>query len=250
MGQPTIIFCDYGTTASVTATSTLTGTSAADVLISTEDTYHQPTSTSSYSIVIDAGVALTSDVVAFLGANLVGVTIEVRGSTDNFVSSDVQVKAGTLLTANVNAAYLAYTAASYRYWKFNISGHASNTRIAHICLDTAVDFPYFETDPDILNVTPSAKQLISASGIYVGTNQTKAMRELNLDWGEVTASELAVLEVWAEHSIETVTSFFLIPDQALTDIFFGWLPNGGQFSAPLEDGVYKVAPNKMTTRAA
>jgi hypothetical protein len=249
VSQPTLLFCDYSTTATVSATSTLDGTSAADILISTEDTYHQPTGTGSYSLVIDAGSSMTADVVAFLGANLNGTTIEVRGSTDNFVGSDVQVKAGTALTANVNAAYLAFTEASYQYWKFNVSGHASNTRIAHICLDVAVDYPYFETDPDILNVSPEAKQLISQSGVYVGVNQTKAMRDLTLDWGEVTATELATISAWSARSIETVASFFLIPDQAETDIFFGWLPDGGNFSAPLENGVYTVASNTMRTRA-
>jgi len=248
MSQPTLIFCEYDNTAAVTATSTLTGTDAADILISTEDTYHSPTSTASYSIVLDGGVSITADIVAFLGANLDGVTVEVRGSTDNFVASDVQVLAGTALTANINSAYLAFTSASYRYFKFNISGHASNIRVAHICLDVAVDYPYFEKDPDIQNVTPEAKQLISQAGIYVGTNQTKSMRELKLDWGQVTAADLAIIQAWATHSIETVTSFFLIPDQAETDIFFGWLDGGGKFSAPLENGVYRVASNTMTTR--
>lgn len=250
MAQPTLMFCDYGSTATVTASSTLNGLVATDILIATEDTYHSPTSTSSYNIVIDAGESITADAVAFLGAYLDGVTVEVRGSTDNFSASDVQVSAGSALTANINSAWRAFTEASYRYWKFNVSGHPSNIRISHICLCSAADYPYFEKDPDILNVKPEATQLLSQSGIYVGSNQTKTMRELPLIWGEVTASELAVLSVWKVACIETVKAFFLIPDQDEDDVFFGWIDGGGEFSAPLENGVYKIRANTMTTRAA
>lgn len=249
MAQPTIIFCDYLESATVTATSTLDGTTATDVLIATEDTYHQPTGTGNYSIVIDAAESITADVVAFLGANLSGTSVEIRGSTDNFAASDVQVKASTALTANVNSAYLAFTEASYRYWKFNVSGHGSNIRLAHICLDSAVDYPYFEVDPDINNLKPEGRQLVSQSGVYVGSNQTKAMREITLNWGEVTESEKNILAAWADACIKEMHAFFLIPDQDETDILFGWLEDGGKFSSPLENGVYKIAENTMTTRA-
>ena len=247
MSQPTILFCDYATSASVTASSTLSGTDAEDILISTEDTSHSPSSTSSYNIVIDAGSAITADAVAFLGALLDGVTVEIRGSTDNFAASDVQVLAGAPLVGNINAAWTTFDSASFRYWKFNVSGHASTIRIAHICLDVAVSFPYFEKDPDIVNVKPEAKQLVSQGGVYVGTNQTKSMRELKMDWGGVTEADLAVIQTWSVRSIETVRSFFLVPDQAETDVFFGWL-EAGEFSAPLENGLHQVKANTMTTR--
>lgn len=249
MAQPSLLFCSYSSSAVVTSTSTLDGTDPQDIVISTEDTYHQPTGTGNYSIVIDCAEDVTADAVAFLGANLSGASVEVRGSTDNFSASDVQVKASTALTTNVNAAYLSFTEVTYRYYKFNVTGHASNIRLAHICLDSAVDYPYFEEDPDISNVKPEGRSLVSQSGVYVGSNQTKAMREVNLNWGEVTASELTVLQTWSTNCIETMRSFFLIPDQDETDVLFGWLEDGGKFSAPLENGVYKVAANTMTTRA-
>jgi hypothetical protein len=220
-----------------------------DILIATEDTYYGPEATTSFNAIIDLGTAQAHDMVAILGANLNGVNLEVRASTDNFAASDVSISTGSALTSDVNAAYRQFTTGTYRYWKFLFSGHPSNLRIAHICLMTAQVIPYFETDPDIRNFKPTAKQLISQAGIYIGANQQKSMREMSLDWGEVTASELATVQAFAEACIKTVNPFFFVPDIAETDCFFGWIPDGGQFTSPETPGVYEIGSLTFETRA-
>lgn len=248
MGKPTLLYCEYGNTA--TATASLTGNgNDSDILIATEDTYYAPQATTSFNIVIDMGSAVVVDSVAILGANLDGASVEVRGSTDNFSASDVSVSASATIDAPVNAAWRSFTEVTYRYYKILFSGHPSNARVAHICLSSAGVFPYFETDPDIRNFKPTAKQLISQAGVYIGANQKKSMREMALDFGEVTPSELTVVQTFAEACVKTVNPFFLVPDVAETDCFFGWIPDGGQFKSPYTPGVYSIDPFTFETRA-
>lgn len=248
MGQPTILYCNYSTSA--TATPSLVGNAnGSDVLIETEDTYYAPLATSSFSIVIDAGSAVTYDTAAFLGHVLDGTTLEVRASTDDFAASDVAIYTPTALVANVNTAYVQFTSSTYRYWKFLFSGHASNLRISNICLMAQLALPYFETDPDIDNVTPTGVQLISQAGTYNGANQQKAMRMMSLDWGEVTPTELINIKLFADNCIEVIKPFFFVPDVDETDVFFGWIPNGGRYASPQNPGVHTIPSIQFETRA-
>jgi len=248
MGKPTILYCNYSTSA--TATPSLVGNgNGSDVLIETEDTYYAPLATSSFSIVIDVGASTAFDSFAIVGAYLNGTTVEVRGSTDNFATSDVSISAATALTSDVNSAWRSFTTGTYRYWKFLFSGHPSNLRVAHVCLVTKLDLPYFETDPDIRNFNPTAVQLVSQSGIYIGNNQQKSMRDMSLNWGEVTQTELTVIQAFAESCIKVVKPFTFIPDIDETNSFFGWIPNGGSFSSPETPGVFSVNNLQFVTRA-
>jgi hypothetical protein len=248
MGQPTITYCNYSTTA--TATASLTGNgNGSDVLIETEDTYYAPLATTSFNIVIDLGATLSFDTLTILGNALNGTTLEVRGSTDNFVASDVSIDTATALVGNANTAWVDLTLSSYRYVKFLFSGHASTLRISNICLVERLLLPYFETDPDIDNVTPTGVQLISQAGTYNGSNQQKAMRDMSLNWGEVTASELVNIKLFADNCITVIKPFYFIPDVAETDAFFGWIPGGGSFQSPQTPGVYTINPIQFETRA-
>jgi hypothetical protein len=178
-----------------------------------------------------------------------GTSIEVRASTDNFATSDVSVKTASAILSDVNASYETLTSSTYRYWKLLFTGHPSNIRIANICLTERVNFPYFETDPDIRNFTPTAVQLVSQSGIYVGANQQKSMRLMDLSWGQVTSSELAIIQDWAEACVKVVRPFYLIPDVVEVEAFFGWVPDGGSFSSPQVTGIYEIGSFNFETRA-
>jgi hypothetical protein len=249
MGQPTIIYCDYGTTATATASITGNG-NGSDVLIQTEDTFYAPLVTTTFSLVIDLGAAAAMDSFAMLGHNLGGASVEVRGSTDNFAASDDLVSADAVMVSDVNSTWAAFTEATYQYWKFIFSGHPSNVRVAHICLMSQVLLPYFEIDPDIDTVTPTTVQLISQAGTYNGANQQRAMREMSLNWGEVTASELVGVKAFSNACIKVVNPFFFIPDVDETESFYGWVPGGGKFASPQTPGVFTIPAIQFTTRAA
>lgn len=248
MGQPTIIYCDYGTTA--TATASITGNeNGSDVLIQTEDTFYAPLVTTTFNVVIDLGASAPMDSVAILGNVLGGASLEIRGSTDNFSTSDVLVDADAVMVSDVNATWRAFTEATFRYWKFIFSGHPSNVRVAHICLMSQILLPFFETDPDIDAVTPTVVQLISQAGTFNGTNQQRAMRDMSLNWGEVTASDLIGIKSFSDACIKVSNPFFFIPDIELDEAFYGWIPGGGKFASPQTPGVFTIAAIPFTTRA-
>lgn len=249
MAQPAFLYCTYGITADVTATSTLSGTLPADILIPTEDTFHSPSSTSAYSIVIDAGVEITADYIAILGDVLDGVTVEIRGSTDNFSGSDDQVSAGAALSSDLNAAWRTFGSSSYRYWKLNVSGHSTAIKISHACLDELVVLPYFATDWDEESLLIESSNLVSSSGIFIGVNQQNAMQEMALDIGEITAAELVDVKLWRAACIKESNPFFFVPDTSdETKIFYGWLDEPS-FSAPFDGALYAVASMAFITRA-
>lgn len=249
MGQPTIIYCDYGTT--VTATASITGNgNGSDVLINTEDTFYAPLVTTTFSIVIDNGSAVPFDSVAILGNALGGASLEIRGSTDNFAASDDLVSGDAVMVSDVNSTWRQFTEATYRYSKYIFTGHPSNVRVAHICLMSQVLLPFFETDPDIDAVTPTVVQLISQAGTFNGTNQQRAMRDISFNWGEVTATELVGIKAFSDACIKTSNPFFFIPDIDETESFYGWIPGGGKFASPQTPGVFTIPAIQFTTRAA
>lgn len=248
MGQPSIIYCAYGV--ETTATISLTGNGVTtQVLFATEDQYYSPLSTDAFSIVIDLGAAQAVSSFALIGANMDGTLVEVRASLDNFGASDVAIDASTALTSSVNSAWRGFNSDTFRYWKLLFTGNPSNLRVAHVCLMDKPILPYFETDPDITNSTPTVKQLISPSGIYNGSNQHKSMRKFTINWGQVTPSELVNVQAWATACIETVRSFTFIPDIDEVESFYCWIPSGGEFKAPYLKGVHTVSNMTFETRA-
>lgn len=250
MAQPSFYWSEVSDSATYTATDTLAGTDVDSVQFATEDKGWRPANTTgTKAIVIDNGSPLTVDALLLLGESIDGVTLEIRGSTDNFSSSDVQVSAGAALSTDLNAAIRRFTESTFRYWKLNFSGFSSDFEVLHVALDSEVLLPFFETDPDENNVTPDANHLVSKGKLYLGSWQNGAERIMPLDFGEVTASELASLVIWSDANIKTVNPFFMCIDTDTTKVFFGRLQAGGAFSAPLEIGVHVVKPQRFLSRA-
>lgn len=248
MAQPTILYCVYDTAA--TATISLVGNGVTTpVLAATEDQYYAPLSTDSFNIVIDQGAANAISAFSLLGAYMDGVTVEVRGSTDNFSASDESVSAAAALTSDVNSAWRSFTEVSYQYIKLIFTGHPTNLRVAHVCLSDYDLFPHFETDPDFGNFTPTGIQIISQSGIYNGSNQQKSMRMMNINWGQLSPAELPPVEAWANATVKVMRAFTIVPDTAETESYFCWQPDGGQYKAPLRTGINTVSNFTIETRA-
>jgi hypothetical protein len=250
MSQPAFYWNKISTSATYTATDTLSGTDVEDIQYTTEDTDWGPADVSgTKSIIIDNGADLTVDTLCLLGDNLNGVTLEIRGSTDNFSTSDVLVSAGATLTSLVNTAYRSFAEATYRYWKFNFTTFPSTMRIDHLALDLQVLLPFFEVDPDEGNVTPTAVHLVSKGGLYLGSAQDKSERRMTLDFGEITDTEKVDLLSWANAVIKEVNPFFVHVDTSTSLIHFGYLDNAGSWAAPLDMGVSIAKPNTFITRA-
>ncbi len=250
MYQPAVLYTEYAGAVSVTATDSLADSDPEDVLLATEDTWWAPANQSgSKSLIFDFGAGYYYNAIALLGRDLDGVTVEIRGSTDNFSASDFQIKAPTALSAPVNAGWLIAPGSTVRYHKVIFSGFSSDFRVAHVCLDQIRPLPYLSEDFDPDGFDAAGEQLVSSSGVYVGSTLQRTMRELPLDLGQVTDSEYAIIAHWAENRLRRLLPYFFLPEQWTYDTaYFGWNKDG-RFSAPLKDGVRTVAPMTFVTRA-
>lgn len=252
MSQPAFLYADYLATATVTATDTDTGYSAADVLESCEDLTWKPANqTGSKSLTIDLGATLLIGAVALVGDFLNGVTLEVRGSTDNFVASDVELSAAAAIaTATFVSTWRSWSNGNYRYLRLVFSGMGASFRISHVaaCRFDLLPYPEDGHDPDIIQA--EGTHLVSVSGYYLGSNQQKTLRPLQLAFGEVTDAEFAVFQRWSDACVKTMQGFFYVPDTAETECFFGWLDPKYKFSAPMKNGMRKMAAIAFNSRVA
>jgi hypothetical protein len=92
------------------------------------------------TITVDCGVAKAANYALLYGHNLgsLGLTVEVRASTDNFAASDVLVD--TVTPANDKPLLRTFASVSYRYWRWRFTG-ASVPTIAIAPIGTALALP-------------------------------------------------------------------------------------------------------------
>ena len=119
-----------------------------------------------------------------------GVTLEVRGSVDNFSSDDNLV--ATTDPEGDAPLLLEFTSAQYRYWRFNITaGYASgNPTIGIAAIGTALEIPKGLTEGfDPRGRIPKGMFNKSVAGMPLGHNNTHEawsqslnFRDLSWDW--------------------------------------------------------------------
>ncbi len=248
MAQPAFLYKTYPSVVSVVASSTLSGFDAEDILIATEDTKHAPDSVVTYNYVFDMGVPYTGDYFAILGANIGSISVEVRGSTDDFSGSDDLISAEATISADVNTAWRSFDTAAYRYWKFIISGHATNVRISNITVSELIVMPYFANDWDDDSLEIESTNLVSSSGVFIGVNQQNSMRNMDLDIGEVTPADLATVLTWVDECIKVSRPFYFVPDIDEDTVYYGWLQSPS-FSAPFDGSMHQIQSMRFKTRA-
>lgn len=92
------------------------------------------------TLTVDCGVPKAADFALIYGHNMksVGASLEVRGSTDNFVASDVLVAAGA--PASDDPYLLTFGSVAYRYWRLRFTG-ATPPSIAIALLGAVFEFP-------------------------------------------------------------------------------------------------------------
>lgn len=91
-------------------------------------------------VTVDCGAAKAADYALLHGHNLgsLGLTAEVRASTDNFAASDVLVD--TVSPASDDPLLRSFASASYRYWRWKFTG-ASVPTIAIAVTGAALTLP-------------------------------------------------------------------------------------------------------------
>lgn len=93
------------------------------------------------TVTVDCGAVKSADNLALFNHNLFssGCSIEVHGSTDNFVTSDVTI--ATLTPGSDLPFILQFTSASYRYWRIVIMGGTTMPTLSVVSMGVALVFP-------------------------------------------------------------------------------------------------------------
>jgi hypothetical protein len=252
MNRPTFIYPTHLTTATATATDAATGYAATNVLEGCEDTSWRPDNTSgAKSLTIALGGLLPIGQIAVLGNYLNGVTLEVRGSTDNFSSSNVQLSAGaTISSSEFITTWRMFTENLYTHIKLTFTGFAASFEVQHVACCRAVPLPFLEDGHDPDTFQSEGTHLIGTAGTYLGATQQRTMRNLNLDFGQITSSQYAPFQFWAEYCVMTMRPFFYVPNIDAAECYFGWTDAKYKFSAPMKSGARKVAAIPFTGRLA
>lgn len=165
--------------------------------------------------------------------------------------TDIKVTVASVLSTTNNAAILDHGGlSSKRYIKYLFGNPSTSLQIAHICPDTLVEQPFLENDWGSEGVSPTFNNLISTGGLFLGNNQVRTMRDISIEFGEVTGTEfINTVKPWVDSRIKVAKPFFFIPDvNNLDEIYFVWLEDNVGFTAPLRQGIRTVAPIAAKTR--
>lgn len=239
MAQPAFIYDNYATGATVTGANLAAGQTAAVILQANEDTYVSPAATT-LTLTLDLLSATSIACFALAGENLNGITVEIRGSTDNFAGSTVVVSASATVTGFISV-WRSFGAATYRYWRVTITGATTATRIYHAALSPLNLLPYLNDGADLDQVTVKAEHLRSPQGHILGIQKTNIMKELNLSFGQVTSVEYALFTAWSITCVRDPIGFFFVPDTAQSTCYFGTVDPKYTYSAPKKNGLNEMA---------
>lgn len=184
------------------------------------------------SVTVDCGVARAADYALILGHDMhsVGASLELAGSTDDFVASDVLVAGGT---PGSNDPYLlTFDSASYRYWRFRFIG-ATAPSIAIAAAGAVLTAPEGIRQPfDPLGRKVNGRANVNENGHPLGrvVDFEEWEQSITLDkvlWSWVRET---FLPAWRAHLRSTPFAFAWDSEAAPTDIV---LVNGGmEFTTP------------------
>lgn len=248
MLQPLFIYADYLPAAAVTATDTATGYAAADVLQAHEDSSWKPANiTGAKSLTFDLSTALSRGAIAVAGEYLNGVTFEVRASTDNFATSDVQISAPAAISS-YTTSYRLFANSIYRYWRLIFTDMGASTEIYHVAIQKQDLLPWHENDPAPEAYKTEGSHLVSPDGHYLGATQTRTMRNLELDFGLILDAEYVIFQRWADSCVKTLRGFFYVPDSSQAACHFGWADAKYVFKAPYKNGMRDLAAIPFVSR--
>lgn len=190
------------------------------------------------TITVDCGSAVAADYWLIYGHDLFtnGNTIALRASTDNFAASDVLIDS---FVPSSNANFVRHFAsASYRYWRFRISGGTAPT-INIASVGVAFDIPIYLTSGfDPLGREPQGALNRSETGNPLGRTVqwekwSQALQFDTLTWTWVRASWEPA---WEAHLRDDPFIFQWDVTNHPTEIYLATIEGG--FRAPHTQGGY------------
>lgn len=247
--QPAFLYATYPAAATVADSPDSASYDPNVVLQADESQGWKPASISgSHSLIVNYGAPTTIEAIAIVGKSLAGVTLEIRGSTDNFAASNVQIMAASALSGSV-AAWKSFAQASYQYVKFIFSGHSSAFMVKHLAAGALSLLPFLNDGVSLEPLQADGEHLISHAGLFLGSTTSKVMRPYSLSFGQVSPTEEATFRAWANACIATARGFFFIPDSGEDTVHFGWVSKDFNYSPPMENSLYDMPAIPFQARA-
>lgn len=231
------------------ASTTATGYSVLNLRDWRSYTAWQPTALPA-TVTVDCGSAVAADYWLIYGHDLFtqGCTIEVRGSTDNFAASNVLVDT---VTPASNANFVRHFAsASYRYWRFRITGAATMPSIQIAAVGVAMDIPaYLSSGFDPIGREPMGAFSRSETGQPLGRTVQWEKWSQDLTFEALTWTWLRDTwePAWDAHLLNDPFVFQWDPSGHAAEIFL--VNTEGGFKAPHGTGSYLSLSFRLTAKA-
>jgi hypothetical protein len=236
LDNPAFLYRSYDSTMSIYASDTYPGFKANDCRWATEDTvWKGANQEAGKSLTVRHGSAVTANSMAMVGEGFAGVNISIHASTDNFVTSNVEVLSSYIIPANNKiCAWKAFDTQTYPDWRITFnSAVSSDFCVAHIVFGMRNGMPYFEQfDPD--NTKPLGKIKKSPQGKIIGAIYKGVQRSVELIFGSVNDAEYQVLLNWSRECFSKMRPFFFIPAQNQDVALFAVSKDSSEFSAPIK----------------
>lgn len=188
------------------------------------------------TITVDCGSARSADYFVLWGHDLgsVGATVQCRGSTDNFVGSDVLVASST--PANDLPLLVAFGAVSYRYWRLRFTG-ATAPQVAIAAIGAALALPRrlaLGFDPLARAAAGQSTRSegghpLGASVVFEEWSAQIAVRNVSWSWLRST-----FLPAWKGHLRAAPFVLAWDPDEHATELLL--LQSSGMLSTPHNRG--------------
>ena len=141
------------------------------------------------TVTVNCGAAKAADSVAVYNHNLgsLAATIEVHGSTDNFVASDITL--ATLAPANDKPFVLQFASASYQYWRIRVTGATAPTLSvtalgAALVMPIGLPYGFAAVDRETVGQTNNSEtgQPLGSVVLWEKWKQTLNFQEVDKDW--------------------------------------------------------------------
>lgn len=192
MSNPVIGYTNHFETGTVSASSEATDFEVEKAFDWFTYDYWKPTGFSSEHMTVDMGSATAADYWAVFAhdAHTQGSSLQLRGSTDNFSSSDVLVDSATPTTSSV--IMRSFSSVSYRYWRLLISGGSAATSIGVAMVGPRLDMldgmqvgfipPTMSYSDKVLNNQSHGGQFLGRSVIREGARGTMRFTLMTPAW--------------------------------------------------------------------
>lgn len=244
LGQPAFLWGQPTVVAAYSETYK-TGFTADHVIEPEELTGWSPNGTTYETLTLDFGTPTMANALAMVGVNL-GGDLALHGSDNG--TSWTAIDSWTGIPAGSEVYYQQFTQSTFRYFRLSFTGITSTMVVNHLAIGPIALLPWFDDGVCIDPIEATATDLISPSGLFLGTVQQRAMRSFNVPWSQITELELVAFRDWATNCVARRQPFFFIPDTYEAAVYFAWTSSGYKFNPVRKNGLINIGSVQLMAR--